>query len=361
MKKIFIIFAIIAIMVLTIACDGSDTPDTPDTSPTPNVTNTPGGNDDPPPTDSPPRVVNSLNIVATTFPQYDWTQQILGELAEYMDITLLQSSSIDLHSFQPSVNDMIKISTCDLFIYIGGVSDAWVEDALNGATNENMVVINLLEVLGDAAKYEEELDGPDDDHHHHHHHDHDHNGDDDHEYDEHVWLSIRNARVFSRAIADVLVLLDPENVDIYEANLTEYVEKLETLDDEFIEITDKYDDKVMLFADRFPFRYLMDDYDITYYAAFSGCSAETEASFQTIMFLARKVDELGLHDIIVTESSDKSIANTVIRETESSDQEIHVLNSMQSVTLSETQAGVTFLSIMLENLEVFKAVSRNWS
>jgi len=319
----------------------------------------------------------SLSIVCTTFPQYDWTKQILGERADHTDLTFLLSSSIDLHSYQPSVSDMVSISTCDLFIYIGGISDDWAEDALRQSVNPDMVVINLMEVLGDAVKIEEELEGLEEDHDHDHNHGHSHNHSHDHdadhdddsnqqdghheiELDEHVWLSLRNAVIFCSAIADALKTLDPNNSVEYEANLAAYTEKLTALDDEYKSVLGSYDDRVLLFGDRFPFRYLADDYDIKYYAAFPGCSAETEASFQTIVFLAGKMDELDLLDIMVTESSDKSIANTIISNTLHGNQQIHVLDAMQSVTLIDVQNGVTYLTIMESNLEVLRTVSGNW-
>jgi zinc transport system substrate-binding protein len=156
------------------------------------------------------------------------------------------------------------------------------------------------------------------------------------------------------AIADVLVALDPDNEDIYRSNLAAYIDKLTSLDMEFQAAADVASVTTLVFADRFPFRYLMDDYGLSFYAAFSGCSAASEASFSTIVFLATKVVELGLNNIMVTESADKSIARTVINSTPERSQQILVLNAIQSVLRRDIDNGMTYLSIMENNLSVLK-------
>jgi len=296
-------------------------------------------------TQADPPETDTLSIVCTIFPQYDWVRQILGEWADDATISLLLNNRADLHNYQPSVDDIIKISACDLFIYVGGESDGWVDDALDQAINPDMIVINLLETLGDAAKLEEDLEE-----------DHDHHDDDDDEgdaeYDEHVWLSLKNAQVFCAAIAEALAALVPENAAAYQANLSAYAEKLSALDAQHQLTVETTQIKTLLFGDRFPFRYLVDDYGLIYDAAFPGCSAETEASFDTIVRLAKRVDEWGLHAVMVTESADKSIAGTIIENTAGQDQQILVLDAMQSVTASDINNGVTYLSIMESNLAV---------
>ena len=289
-------------------------------------------------------------IVCTIFPQYDWTRQILGNKADSFDLTLLLNNRMDLHSYQPSVDDMVKISTCDLFIYIGGESDVWVDDALRETSNKDMIVINLLNALGEAAKEEEIIYGVEDEK--------DGLGDEDigpdeeGGYDEHVWLSLKNAQTFCSAIVSALSLLDKENTDVYQSNATAYIEQLSTLDTEYQRAIDAASIRTLLFGDRFPFRYLADDYSLSYYAAFPGCSAETEASFETVVFLANKADELNLRNIMVTESADQSIAKTVISNTSGKNQQILILDAMQSVTLDDIQNGSTYLSIMRNNLNV---------
>lgn len=306
-----------------------------------------------------------LRIAATIFPVYDWVVNILGDNAANAELTLLLDNGVDLHSYQPTVDDIVKISTCDLFIYVGGESDEWVDDALREASNKDMIVLNLLELLGDAVKEEEVVEGMEaEDEHDHGDHDedpdedhdeHDHDEEEEIEYDEHVWLSLRNASVLCDAIAEALSALDAENAETYTANAKAYCEKLAALDAKYQEAVDAAPVKTLLFGDRFPFRYLVDDYGLNYYAAFVGCSAETEASFETIVFLANKVDELGLHAVCQIESADGSIARTIQENTQSKDQQILTLDSMQSTTSQDLAGGASYLSIMEQNLAVLKA------
>ena len=346
-----------------------------------------------------PPAGGGISIVCTIFPQYDWVRQILGDEATGKDLTLLQGSKVDLHNYQPSVADIVKLSTCDLFIYIGGESDKWADAALKQSENPNMVTIRLMDLLGESEKHSEGAvgiiqdeddhddggddhdddhdDGGDDhgdgdDHDDSEDHDDDHDdGDDDHgddhgddhddggehhhsEFDEHVWLSLRNAAVFCKAIADEISALDPGNAGTYAANLAAYLEKLSALDDEYREVVSAASTRVLLFGDRFPFRYLAEDYGLEFYAAFPGCSAETEASFQTIVTLAERVDEHNLRFVMVTESTDQSIARTIISNTASGDQRILVLDSMQSATTTDLANGKNYLSLMESNLNVLR-------
>ena len=292
-----------------------------------------------------------LNIVTTIFPEYDWTRAILGDRADDVNLTMLLDNGTDLHSFQPAVKDIMKVSSCDLLIYVGGESDQWIEDALESAQNKDMKTINLMEVLGDSIKEEETVEGMQESDHDH---DHDHEDEEEKEYDEHVWTSMRNAEVICDAIAATLEEMDPENKEIYQSNAETHKEKLSALDEEYQETVDSAKQKTLIFADRFPFRYLVDDYGLNYYAAFSGCSAESEASFKTVTFLAGKVDELGVKSVLTMEKSDDRIAQTVIENTKAKDQKILQLNSMQSITSEEIADGATYLSVMEDNLGVLK-------
>ncbi len=293
---------------------------------------------------------DKLSIVTTIFPEYDWVMQILGDKAESADVAMLLDNGVDLHSYQPTADDIIRISTCDMFIYVGGESDKWVGDALKEAANKDMAVLNLLETLGDKAKEEELIEGM--------------QGVEEEgeegeeekgpEYDEHVWLSLRNAAELCSCISSKLCEIDPDNKDAYKANTDAYVAKLKALDNKYKDAVAAAETKTLLFGDRFPFRYLADDYGIDYYAAFAGCSAETEASFETIMFLANKVDELGLKAILQIESADGKIAKTIKDTTKTKNQMILVMNSMQSATSADVKQGASYLSIMEKNLEVLK-------
>ncbi len=463
-----------------------------------------------------------IKVVTTIFPEYDWVRQIAGEKSETMDLTMLLDNGVDLHSYQPTAEDIMKISDCDLFIYVGGESDGWVKDALKEAVNKNMQVVNLLDVLKDSIKTEEAMPGMQAEEGHNHGYSHfadsdvqdreltdwsgewqsvypyledgeldevmqkkAENGDktaeeykdyyetgyktdvekividgekgsmefvkkgvsakafyeykghqvydyksgsrgvryffekadgaesapkyvqfSDHgiapgkaehfhiysgnegfealseemenwptyypadmsgaeiaedmleheekEYDEHVWLSLKNAETLSSAIADALEKADPGNKDVYEKNVSDYIEKLKDLDIKYQDVTANAKQKTVLFGDRFPFRYLVDDYGLSYYAAFAGCSAESEASFETISFLAKKVDELGLKNVMTIEKSDQKIAKTIIENTKNKNQKILPLDSMQSTTSDDVKNGTTYLSVMEKNLEVLK-------
>lgn len=470
--------------------------------------------------------VKKISIVATTFPQYDWVRQILGDKIENVELKLLLNNGVDLHSYQPTVEDIAVISNCDMFIYVGGESDLWVEDALKNSLNENMIVINLLEVLGDSVKQEEIIEGMEHSHEHgeisledvkdrplsdwkgswttierslsdgsldeyishqaeeketafdtqksayenrwksdystleitdnaisfegmesvykyigykivesdhgaavwygfeaedmkediphyiafsdhgtgneeEHEEEHEdtlhfhfrygnesfealtvigdwsptffdsdatgeeiaaamggHSHEHETEADEHVWLSLRNAQAICTYISTQLGKLDLQYASVYTANAQEYNTKLAELDTAYKDAVSASSFNTLLFGDRFPFRYLTDDYGLDYYAAFSGCSAETEASFETIAFLTDKMNELELHSIMVIENSSQSIAKTIIQNTAEKNQTILVLDSMQSITASDISSGATYLSIMESNLEVLKEALR---
>lgn len=470
---------------------------------------------------------NKLSVVTTIFPEYDWVKEILGDKTGSTDLTMLLDNGVDLHSYQPTADDIVKISDCDLFIYVGGESDKWVDDALKEATNKDMKVIDLLEVLGDSVKTEETVEGMQETEHAHDHskevstfEDHevqdrslsdwagswqsaypfaldgtlddafaamaeegemtadeyktyyqngyktditniDIEGDhvaftyedgkkvgsdykyigyyiqnwstgtkaamyrfeavdrtsgapvciefNDHmiesaapehfhirmsnesfdaiidpekswptffpadmtgeelcehmeghghahgkEADEHVWLSLKNTKTLVAAIADALQELDPDNKDTYAANTSAYIEKLSALDGAYQSAVDGAARKTVLFGDRFPFRYLVDDYGLSYYAAFAGCSAESEASFETVSFLAKKVDELKLPCVLTIEGKNHKLAETIVQSTAGKKQKVLTMDSMQSMTSKDAANGATYLSVMEQNLSVLK-------
>lgn len=306
---------------------------------------------------------DKLSIVTTIFPEYDWVREILGEKADNAEITMLLDNGVDLHSYQPTADDIVKISDCDLFIYVGGESDEWVEDALRNAANRNMKVINLLEVLGDSVKTEEIVEGMQEEEHEHEDvEEHEHEDAEEHEHeeeaDEHVWLSLKNAKMLVRVISKALQELDPDSKDIYAANADAYVKKLSALDAEYQAAVDAASNKTILFGDRFPFRYLVDDYGLRYYAAFVGCSAETEAGFETISFLAKRVDEWKLPCVLTIEGAQHKIAETVVRNTTAKNQRVLTMDSMQSTTSKDVKNGTTYLSVMEKNLSVLKEALR---
>lgn len=284
-----------------------------------------------------------LRIVAAVFPVWDWVRQVT-EGAENVELSLLLDNGVDLHSFQPSAADLMAITSCDVFLFVGGESDDWVREALERFASPDLLVLNLMDLLGEDVREEEQLEGMEPE------------AEDpdaaEPENDEHIWLSLRNAEKLTRSIAEALSGRDPANADRYRANADRYCSALSLLDREYASVTASASFHTLLFADRFPFRYLADDYGLTCYAAFAGCSAETEASFRTIAFLAQKTDELHLPAVLILEGSSPKIAETVIGATADRNQKILILNSMQSVTRQEIDRGDTYLSLMKENLAV---------
>ena len=297
---------------------------------------------------------DKLKIVTTIFTEYDWTREILGDQSERTEVTMLLDNGVDLHSYQPTADDLIKIAECDLFIYVGGESDGWVESALASTSNPDRAVINLIDTLGDSVKLEEVVEGMQET-------EHDHEEDEDHahdvdeqeaETDEHVWLSLGNAQAVCQKIAEKLGEIDPEHEQAYTQNALAYIDQLAALDAKYQAAVDAANNKTLVFGDRFPFRYLTEDYGLDYYAAFVGCSAETEASFETIRFLAEKTDALGLSHVLTIENPNHKIAETVVANTSGKNQQVLSMDSMQSVTSKDVAAGATYLSIMEHNLDV---------
>ncbi len=309
----------------------------------------------------------TVKVVATIFPLYDWAKNVVGE-SKNVQLELLIKNGVDLHSFQPSTSDIVKISTCDVLIYVGGESDFWVSDALKNATNKNMRVINLMQELSDSVKEEEITEGMQSEksglqlaEHNH----------DEVEYDEHLWLSVKNAELAVQKIAEVLKEKDKSESESIEENENKYLQMLKQIDCRVkpcdVSKRNSVDNdnsdmsfpcltresKTIIVCDRFPFRYMTDELGIKYYAAFVGCSAETEASFETIAFLSNKLRELyesGTREVFVTENSDQKIAQTVIKNAGLLGKcKIVTLDSMQATTLKDAQNGKNYIDIMKEN------------
>lgn len=294
-----------------------------------------------------------LNIVCTMFPMYDWVQNILGDKAADAQLTMLLDSGADLHSYQPTAEDILKIAAADVFIYVGGESDKWIDEVKSSVDLNEVKMFSLLENLGEGdvveeetvegmeAEVEEAEEGEEE----------------EIEYDEHVWLSLDNAANLTLKIAEVIEQADAENAETYAENANTYASSLTALSEEYAEDVKNADKDTLVVADRFPFRYLCKDYDIKYYAAFSGCSAESEAAFSTITFLAEKANELKLNALVITETSDGKIAETVRDTAGNSDLEILTLNAMQSVTAGDL-ATASYYETMKTNLDVLiKALS----
>ena len=285
-----------------------------------------------------------LNVVATIFPAYDWVQNI-AKGSESVNLSLLIKNGTDLHSYQPTAADIVKISNADLFIYVGGESDEWMADALKNVKNPNMLIINLMNLLADHVVEEELIEGMEKE-----------EVEDlgEIEFDEHVWLSLNNAMLASCKIAECLEILDLENSTLYADNLISYLAQIEELKSQYQTRLGSLPEKTLLVCDRFPFRYMADEFGLEYFAAFPGCSAETEASFQTVAFLTGKAKELSLKNVYVTESSDSKLAKTVIKNSGLKGTKIIKLDSMQSTTQKQARSGKTYLGTMASNLALIE-------
>ena len=317
-----------------------------------------------------------VSIVATIYPQYDWLKNILGDRLDAVDLKLLIKNGTDLHSYKSSAQDIAAIASADMVVYVGGESDEWIEKALSATPKSGRVQVNLMQALGDRVKEEEVVEGmqAEDEHEHHHeygeeaeeheHEHHEHAEEHEHEHhehaeeaenDEHIWLSLKNAEILVMTLADAISKVDSAHATEYHMNAGLYIAKISALDAQYRATTDSAAYKTILFGDRFPFRYLVDDYGIKYFAAFVGCSAESEASFETVAFLAGKMDSLALPAIFTIDGSNGKIARAILDASKKSKEaQVLTLNSMQSVTDAQMQAGVDYLSIMQENLEVLK-------
>lgn len=308
---------------------------------------------------------NKINVICTIFPLYDWTSQIIGN-DENINLSLLVKNGVDLHNFQPSTSDIVNISSCDVFIYVGGESDSWVDEVLKNSVNQNQKVINLMNELNDFLCEEEFIEGMQVSHEHEHEHgeknheNHQHENHNEIEYDEHIWLSLKNAQICSEKITSILCETNSINEQNYHQNYENYKNQLINLDTEFSNSLKNLPFDTVIFCDRFPFLYLFRDYSINYFAAFNGCSAETEASFETVAFLSNKLKELKLNSIIKLEKSNDKLANTIIANAKMPSCNILTLDSMQTTTLREVFEGKTYIQTMKKNLEnLQKALNKN--
>lgn len=297
-----------------------------------------------------------VRVVCTTFPQYDWVRNLLGEASEHVEIILLVKNNADIHNYQPSAQDMIFMKEADLFLYVGGESDAWVSDLMAADSSLAEKSVSLSDVLLEKDMLEcADHDHGDHDHTHDHEDDeHIHTDDHIHEYDEHIWLSLENAEVLCEYISDRLCRLMPNSASVIQGSTTAYISELQDLDAEYQSAVQSSAGQPLIFGDRFPFCYLAADYDLEYYAAYTGCNAEVEVGFDTIISLAGKVDELKSDHVLVIDGSDRSIAKTVLASAKHQYVEILEMDSMQSVSWEDVQNGASYLGIMKANLEVLR-------
>jgi len=278
-------------------------------------------------------------ILCAAFAEYDWARQILGDNPGGIDLTLLNDSGMDMHSYQPSVADMVEIADADLMIFTGGDSEFWIEDALASSADadRHRRSIEMMEIFEHNHEMADRYTADD---HSDHGHDHEHeiSGDDAshdghiHSTDEHLWLSLKMAPVFITEIAQAVAALDPANADYYNSNASTYIDSILALDAHYESVAESAGHTTVLFADRYPFKYLLEDYGIAHVAAFPGCSAETEASFETILSLSETIDHLDLGAVVILHKSKPDLAQTIIKNSGNKEADILLLDSMQSVT-----------------------------
>ena len=284
-----------------------------------------------------------ISVVTTIFPAYDFARQVFGDTAE---ITLLLKPGMESHSYDPSAKDIVKIDDCDLFIYNGGESDAWVENILDSTEN-----VNSLRMMDSVEAIEEELvegmEAEDEEHGEEH---------EEEEYDEHIWTSPKNAALIVKSIEDKAVELFPENKSTYTEAGDKYIEKINDLDERFSTLL-KGENRYFVFGDRFPLLYFFKEYNLNYYAAFPGCGSETEPSAQTVAFLTGKLaDEDTVKTVFYIELSNHKLADTLASEQNLPTAEFHACHN---ISADDFSAGETYVSIMERNYTVLENALKN--
>lgn len=282
---------------------------------------------------------DGVSVVTTIFASYDFAREIAGDNA---NIKMLVSPGADVHSYDPTMKDIMAVNKCDVFIYVGGESDQWVEKILASVDNPDMKIVKLIDCT-EELYFEEHKEGMD-----HDHDDHDH---DEAEYDEHVWTSPRNAMLICQKIAEALCEADAENADDYNANLTSYNAKLTELDETFKDIVANAERKEIIFGDRFPLLYFVKAYGIDYFAAFPGCAGETEPSGATVAFLINKVKEDNIPVVLYLELSTGNIADTICEATGAQKLQF---NACHNISKDDFEAGIGYLDLMKQNIDVLK-------
>lgn len=290
-------------------------------------------------TDSPAEDDGKVSVVTTIFPQYDFSRQIAGDCA---DVTMLLGPGEETHTYEPTPQDIIKIQEADVFVYVGGESEEWVDGVLKSMDTSNMEIISLMDVV-DVVEEEliEGMEGYEESEDHAH----------EEEYDEHVWTSLDNAQIISQSIADALCEVDEENTATYRGNCESYLSELSSLKKEFTKVVNNGKRKTIVFGDRFPLRYFADEFELEYYAAFAGCAEQSEPSAGTVAYLIQKVEDESIPVVFYLELSNGKIAETI---SESTGAETLCFNACHNVTMEDFLNGVTYIDLMKSNLEVLE-------
>ncbi|MDR1323368.1 MAG: metal ABC transporter substrate-binding protein [Candidatus Margulisbacteria bacterium] len=282
-----------------------------------------------------------INIVTTIFPQYDFARQVASDHA---NITMLLKPGAESHSYEPSPQDILKIKNSAIFIYTGGESDEWVKKILASLDTSQMKTIALLDCV--PAVEEELVEGMQEEE-----EEHEHEHEDEPAYDEHVWTSPRNAKLIVQKIADTLCAVDTPNAAVYRQNAKNYAAELDKLDADFRALLDGAKRKTLIFGDRFPFRYFADAYGLKYFAAFPGCSTETEASPATIRFLIDKTRQEKIPVVFHIELSNQKMAKTIA---EAAGAQVRQLHAAHNLTRGDFQRGLGYTDFLRQNLAVLK-------
>lgn len=287
---------------------------------------------------------DKLTICCTIFPIYDWVTNIT-ENVDGIDVKLLIEDGTDMHSYQPDIKAVSEIISSDVVVYVGGESDEWLVEALKNNPNDGRICISLMDLARDYIYEEEIVEGMMA------------QEEEEIEYDEHIWLSVKSAQIIVKCISEELCELDKEDAELITDNTEGYIKDLHNIDYAYEEYIDTIQNRVMIVADRFPFRYLCEDYDIDYYAAFPGCTTDANADFETIIFLGNKAKEVNAYALVTTENYANDISSGV---SESAGRRLDTicLNSMQAVTKRQIEEGTTYISICEKNLEALKQILR---
>lgn len=322
-RTLFILLALIIMTSVFAACNSGEKVDSADTN------------------------GEKISVVTSIFPQYDFVRQIAGENVE---LTMLLLPGAESHSFEPTPQDIIKIQNCDMFVYVGGESDDWIDGILDSVDTSNMKTLALMDMVETVE--EEIVEGMQDEDEHGHSDDadteeHDH----DAEYDEHVWTSPKNAKTIVSALTDALCELDEGNAATYRDNAAAYLEDLDELDSEFRQVVSDASRKTIVFGDRFPLRYFVDTYGLQYFAAFPGCSSESEASAATVAFLIDKVNDENIPVVFHVELSNEKMADTICEATGANKRLFHICHN---ITKDEFENGVSYLELMRNNVDALK-------
>lgn len=283
---------------------------------------------------------DKIKIVTTAFPQYDLVRQIVGDKAE---LIMLLPAGGEVHTYDPSVKDIMNVADCDVFVYNGGESDMWVQSVIESSENEEMIRFAFMENC--RLVNEELVEGMQ------HEHGQEEHISDDANYDEHVWTSPVKLSEIAAALVAELKKADPENADFYGQNGKRYVDELQMLDEKFKEVRENAVRSTLVFGDRFPFAYFAKEYDLDYYAAFPGCASNTEASAATLAFLTDKVKQEGINVVFTIEFSDGKIADAVCNAAGARKRQFH---SCHNVTKEQLENGVTYIALMEENLSALR-------